>query len=232
MGYLEEKYTEEYYMHGRRNPDGSFTPVNYGVLGIEEFMEGKVSSRVLNFLRPVNFTDATVLDIGFGRGEAIKYARDHGAKRCFGVDFSAPAVRIAKEFLAPIDTSVCPIFLICSDVLALLPYVQTGSLDVVIMLDVIEHLPKGEAEEVLAHVNRALRPKGTLVIETPFYAVDEDLIAQKGVYKDPSPTDLISETKGMHCNKFTQARFEETLTRYGFASRDGYTTLYTKEHSI
>ena len=86
----------------KKNPDGTTTPVNYGVLGIEEFREGKIPSRVTNFLSSINFMDATVFEIGFGRGEALKYAREKGAKRCFGVDFSANAVKIAKEFLSPI----------------------------------------------------------------------------------------------------------------------------------
>ncbi len=230
MGYLEEKYTEEYYLHRKYNPDGSYTPLNYGVLGIEEFMEGKVPRRVCNFLNGINFMNSHVLDIGFGRGEALKYARAQGARRCFGIDFSPSAVSIAKEFLGP-NTPNCVIHLICSDVLEFLPYMHSGTIDVVIMLDVIEHLPRTEAEAVLAHVHRILNKEGILAIETPFYAVNEDLIAQNGVYIDPSPTDLIPETKGMHCNKFTKERFEETLARCWFKKKEGFSNLYVKEYN-
>ena len=64
-----------------------------------------------------------------------------------------------------------------------------------------------------------MRHGGSLVIETPFYSIDEDFIAQSYKYKAPSPTDLIPETKGMHCNKFTEHRFYETLTNYGFEKK-------------
>lgn len=231
MGFAEEKYTEEYFLHCKKNPDGTTTPVNYGVLGIEEFREGKIPSRVINFLSSINFMDATVFEIGFGRGEALKYAREKGAKRCFGVDFSANAVKIAKEFLSPIQPN-CPIVLICSDILFYIGYVATQSIDVVLMLDVIEHIPKQEAESILAHVNRILRPGGSLVIETPFYSIDEDFIAQSYKYKDPSPTDLIPETKGMHCNKFTEHRFYETLTNYGFEKKKNTVCTFIKVREI
>lgn len=231
MGFAEEKYTEEYFLHCKKNPDGTTTPVNYGVLGIEEFMEGRIPSRVNNFLRSVNFMHTTVFEIGFGRGEALKYAREHGAKRCFGVDFSVHALKIAKEFLHPI-TAKCPIVLICCDILFYIGYVATHSIDVVIMLDVIEHLPKREAELVLAHVNRILRTEGSLVIETPFYSVDEDYIEQMYSYKVPSTTDLIPETTGMHCNKFTESRFYETLANAGFEKKKDSVCTFIKVREV
>lgn len=231
MGFNEKKYTEEYFLHEKRNADGTTTPVNYGVLGIEEFRQGLVPARVRNFLSPVNFIGTTVFEIGFGRGEALKYAREHGARRCFGVDFSANALKIAKEFLQPITTK-CPIVLICCDILQYIGYVSTQSIDVVLMLDVVEHIPKNEAEITLAHVNRILRLHGTLVIETPFYSVDEDYIGQSYVYKDPSPTDLIPETEGMHCNKFTEKRFYETLTKYGFEKKPDTICTFVKVRDL
>lgn len=233
MGYVQDKYTEEYFLHKKQNEDGTFSPTNYGALGIEEFNKGGISQRHLALLKQANFVNASVLEIGFGRGEAIKYACDKGAKKVMGVDFSSAAVKIATKYLNKYaDTSACRVNLFCGDILDFLPGLPAKSFDLVLMIDVIEHIPKQEAEQVLRHVNRVLCHTGKLLVETPFYSVDEDIIAQQGVYTCPSITDTIPETKGMHCNKFTEKRFIDTLVEYGFEKRQGCANIFVKATNI
>lgn len=214
MGYLKEKYTKEYYLGYETREDGSKQYLPYGAMGTLDFEEGKTPRHMIPLLTRVPFVGKRVLDIGFGRGEALRYAMMQGAKNLIGIDFSENAVTIAKEFLSK-QKGVQPIF-ICGDALDFLPFLNTNSMDVIIMMDVIEHIPKEEAILVLRQVARILAPKGHLLINTPFYNVDEDIIAQQGIYIDPSVTDTIPETRGMHCNKFTEQRFLGTLTRCGF----------------
>lgn len=218
MGYLREKYTKEYYLGHRVNDNNQLVPVGYGAMGFDEFLSNKVPAHMLQILTQVNFERKNVLDIGFGRGESLTYATLQGAKRCVGIDFSEQAIVLARQFMKAMK--VRPAILVCSDALEMLPYIHSGGEDIVIMFDVIEHLPKEEALMILHHVNRVLNVDGMLLINTPFYGVDEDIIAQKGVYIAPSPTDLIPETKGMHCNKFTEQRFYETLKDCGFTKTE------------
>lgn len=53
----------------------------------------------LSLSNQVDFKDKNVLDVGFGRGEILKYCYDNGAKSCVGIDYSPASLRIASEYL-------------------------------------------------------------------------------------------------------------------------------------
>src|SRR3989338_11364349 len=95
MNYLKQKYTKEYFLH--RDKLGRST--SFGVEGIADFLSGEIRANDRAILEKINFTGKSVLDLGFGRGEALKYAFEHGADKLVGVDFSKPALEIAKKFL-------------------------------------------------------------------------------------------------------------------------------------
>src|SRR5215831_19821353 len=110
MGYVQEKYTKAYFL--RRNDQGQ--PTGYGVIGLEDFERGGIRLQDKALLDPLDFKGKSVLELGFGRGEALKYALDHGATQVVGVDFSADALAIAKTFLQKHGRTA---ELICADAL-------------------------------------------------------------------------------------------------------------------
>lgn len=84
MGWLKEKYTRSYFL--QRNEKGEKLP--YGVYGVEYWEKGEMYDVGKKILDLFDFNNAVVLDLGFGRGDAIKYCIEHGAKHVIGVDFA------------------------------------------------------------------------------------------------------------------------------------------------
>ena len=85
MGFLKEKYTREYFLS--QDKDGN--KLNYGALGGKEFLEGEIFEDIKDSLATLeNYEHKNVLEIGFGRGESIKYLVQHGIDSYYGVDFS------------------------------------------------------------------------------------------------------------------------------------------------
>lgn len=97
----------------------------------------------------------TVLDVGCGDGAYTRLAADlPGGHRVIGVDWAAAPLRRAKGLgLALVRGG-----------LDRLPF-ASGSVDVVILSEVIEHLV--DTDEALAELHRVLRPGGHLIVTTP-----------------------------------------------------------------
>ena len=223
MGFRKELYTREYFTsrdeHGNRLP--------YGAFGSDEWRNGSIYDSMRRIIDVVSMEGTDVLEIGYGRGESIRYmARNKGIVSYTGVDFSEAAHQLAMGTIAE-----CPgrFDLSCGDALEFLLERQFDSaFDVAMMLDVIEHIPTTEVRQILPLIHRALRTGGVLIVVTPNYTVDEDYIAQGCQYVRPSPTDIIPQTSGMYCNKFTRERLQRELTEAGLqpAARDAATGPY------
>lgn len=223
MGHLQHKYTKTYFT--ATNPDGSVA--GYGVEGYQEFMEGKIREADLSILHRLNFAGSRVLEFGFGRGEAIKYALEHGAVFYEGVDFSEQAIAIATEFLEKYDLTIPPLH--HADALTYLKeYIpihkaeERPAFDIVLMLDFIEHVPRAELTEIMVLLRGILSDIAVVAINTPDFRVDNDVI-QDGL----SPinnidtidrSDLIEETAGMHCNKYTIISLHEFMRSCKFTA--------------
>jgi 2-polyprenyl-3-methyl-5-hydroxy-6-metoxy-1,4-benzoquinol methylase len=214
MGYLREAYTKEYFLCR----DATGKRVDYGALGAEEWLAGGISDEIRGFLESVPFSlrAKRVLEIGFGRGESADYLLREKQIACYtGIDFSDAAYELALDRLTGAG---CDSYdLILGDALEVLRARRfQGEFDVVYMLDVIEHIPNHEIDELLNLLHGALRPLACIIVHTPFYGVDEDFFAQDGIYLDPSPTDLHPKTRGMHCNKFSRLRLLSLMNHCGY----------------
>lgn len=212
MGFLKEKYTKPYYT----GLDDKGNLVGYGALGADDWRKGGIHKTIRRQIDDVKLENKHVFEIGYGRAESARYMmKTKGIASYFGIDFSEDAFELAKQTLSSYPRTKYDI--VCRDALPYLESKQfTRCYDVCFMLDVIEHIPQQEARAVLKLVHQALVPGGMLSINTPFYQVDEDYIAQGHIYIDPSKSDLNPATKGMHCNKFTRERFMKELRDIGF----------------
>lgn len=212
MGFAKELYTREYFT-GR---DAKGNKLHYGAIGMEEWEVGGISPIHRKLIDQFPLTDAHVLEIGYGRAESARYLLSTGkAARYVGVDFSEAAYTLAGETLKEIPADRWQVQ--CDDALQFITSKGfRNAFDAILMLDVIEHIPKSEVRSLLPHLFAALRPGGYLIVNTPFYAVDEDYIAQNFEYIMPSATDLFPETRGMHCNKYTEQRLHQELAAAGF----------------
>lgn len=202
MGFLKERYTREYFT-GRAS-DG--TELGYGALGADEWRQGGIFDEIRTRIDVLDLRGRSVLEIGYGRGESARYMlSEKGVAHYVGLDFSEAAFALATETLA--DQASDRFELHCTDALEFLTGQHyADQFDVVLMLDVIEHIPASETSALLPMLVVALKPGGHLVVDTPFYGVDEDFIGQGFTYIDPSASDVHPRTSGMHCNKFTRER--------------------------
>lgn len=228
MGYLVEKYNEAYFL--RKDINGN--PLPYGVEGIESFEKGNLREHDLEILSRINFSGANVLEFGFGRGETVKYIWEQGAARYTGVDFSEAACNIAQGFFA--QFSVVGPQIICSDAAEFVQKLVSEStssnfqlIDAVVMLDFVEHIPRVELVSILKMLRPLLSAEAVIIVNTPDFPFDNDVIADGLNEKGLDSSDLVEETKGMHCNRYTLNSLRSFFDELGYkpVSRGHYFTL-------
>lgn len=212
MGFLQEKYTREYFTG--QTAAGERT--NYGALGANEWRAGSIFHEIREPIDSIDLKGARVLEIGYGRGESARYMfQEKGIAEYLGVDFSEDAHQLAGETLVGVPPDRW-----CLEIADALEFMRAANFqsrfDAVFMLDTIEHIPRSEVLELLPLVLRALKTGGYLIVDTPFYGVDEDYIEQGYRFVEPSASDLHPATMGMHCNKFTRERILRETGNAGF----------------
>lgn len=220
MGWLQEKYTREYFL--QRDEQGNLLP--FGVYGIEFWERGDIYPEGRILLDQLRLQKARVLDLGFGRGEAIKYCLDHGAKHVDGVDFSESALDLAAYTLR--DISPERYQLRQKDIHAFLNEdARPRSYTHVLMLDVIEHIPRTEVGLLLPFILQSLVPGGVLVIHTPFFPQDNDVITQGLLENCKDSSDEFDATRGMHINRYSRTGLGQQLQAHGFKRWGDYLFL-------
>ena len=164
-----------------------------------------------------------VLDIGCGRGELACEAAARGA-HAVGIDYSEAAVELSRERLAGMDESLH----------SRVRFMQTnakdlsfpdGSFDVVLLVDVYEHLHPEEIAYTLAEVRRVLRPGGILVVHTGpntwFYKLGYPLVktAARLLLRRELPQDLRGQYDDiMHVNEQNPLSLLRGLKAAGFSA--------------
>jgi SAM-dependent methyltransferase len=120
--------------------------------GTEEEIRGRIAAYL-----PYLAGGGPALDLGCGRGEALALLGEHGiAAR--GVDGSDRMVAMCRE--RGLDA-------VQGDLFAALAAAPAGSLGAVLSFHVVEHLPIGALDRLVRLAWGALRPGGTLILETP-----------------------------------------------------------------
>lgn len=99
--------------------------------------------------------DARVLELGFGEGRFLDFARDQGYK--------VTGIEIIPELVAAAEKSGHDVILGGLDVLEKL----TDSFDLIVALDVIEHLDRDELNTLFRQCARLLRPGGSVFLRCP-----------------------------------------------------------------
>jgi SAM-dependent methyltransferase len=171
------------------------------------------AAMLANVLRGVQ-APARIVDVGCGDGFATKVAADRNPEHYFaGLDWSAGSLAAARDrgiavVRASIDAPSLPL--------------ATGSVDVVVMSEVIEHLV--DTDSAIESAHRALKPGGSLLLSTPNLAswYNRGLLALgiqpvfsevslRGVFGRPG-----TQVAG-HLHMFTKRALVEFLEAYGFS---------------
>jgi SAM-dependent methyltransferase len=157
---------------------------------------------------------ATILDVGCGDGFATGVAAQRNPGHRFaGLDWSAISLTAARQrgiavLRAGLDAPRLPI--------------RPGSVDVVVMSEVIEHLVDTDSAIEAAH--RVLKPGGSLLLSTPNLAAwyNRGLLAAgiQPVFSEVSLRSVFgrpgSQVAG-HLHMFTRRALVEFLAAYGFS---------------
>lgn len=223
MGHLVEKYTREYFTG--LNPDG--TEAGYGILGYFEGEQTVLREADVRVLSRINFKNAHVLEIGFGRGESIKYIWEQGAASYVGIDFSPAAFELAQQYLNANNLNQAKI--VCADALEFIqnnPEQLANPIDIIVLLDVVEHIPRHELSLLFLSLQKYTSKKSICVINTPVYRYDNDVIAhgidERNHIDAIDLSDFIEQTKGMHCNKYSISSLQEFMKHLGFYNLTEY----------
>ncbi|MFI5279930.1 MAG: class I SAM-dependent methyltransferase [Gemmatimonadales bacterium] len=103
----------------------------------------------------------SVLDVGCNVGDSLRWAHSRGLSVLRGVDINAAAVAVARERLAPLGDVE-----IAHGSADALPF-PDASVDVVLCLEVLEHVPAELRAAAVREMRRVLRPGGCLILTTP-----------------------------------------------------------------
>ena len=102
---------------------------------------------------------ATILEIGCGYGRYLSVLGELGYINTYGIDISEAQIAYAREKLGLTNVAQ-------ADALAFLD-TKAEAYDVVMLLDVVEHLTVDYATELLSRIQQRLRPAGRLIIQVP-----------------------------------------------------------------
>lgn len=101
--------------------------------------------------------DAKILDLGCGSGKMLFCLRKNGYSNVSGVDISSEQVELARQ----VNSNVT-----LGDVFEFIEG-KAAEYDLILAQNIIEHLTKDSAFELLDSCFRALKPGGRLILSTP-----------------------------------------------------------------
>ena len=101
--------------------------------------------------------DAEVVDLGCGDGRLLYLLSKRGYRNLMGVDASESQTAIARQVVGSVRT------------MDALDYLRrsAGTADLLLAIDVVEHLTRNEALDFISLCASRLRPGGRLILQTP-----------------------------------------------------------------
>ncbi len=155
-----------------------------------------------------------ILEVGCGRGyTALRLAP--AVSRFVGTDVSSLVLEEARALIKKNSIENAS-FYECS-ALSLLSTFEPGIFDLIISIDVHEHLHPDDAIIALRQIHELLRPGGRCIIVTPNRLIGPHDITKK-VYPD------VRESLGFHLNETTYGQLIAQMKQVGFS---GFQTLRT-----
>ena len=133
--------------------------------GYEEFKKNKAMPElILDGLKNVRMKGKTILDLGCGRGEFLLFAAQKGAT-VYGIDYSDEAVKLSEDTIKVLKPAAKKFVQVRKMDAKHLDF-PNEMFDLVVGLDVIEHLHEWELELALKEITRVLKANGKLIMHT------------------------------------------------------------------
>jgi SAM-dependent methyltransferase len=102
---------------------------------------------------------ARIVDLACGHGAFLYFLRTAGYSNISGCDISAEQIELAHK-LGILEAK-------CSDISSEVQDIAPGSVDAVIMMDILEHLENDELFAILDHIFVVMKTGGTFVAHVP-----------------------------------------------------------------
>jgi SAM-dependent methyltransferase len=128
--------------------------------------------RFYNFLKYFKKSDLTVVDIGCDDAflrKAIHSGTYFSGTNYIGVEFKLKSVRKASDAMPKCGN---PATFVCADLYQGLPFLRKESVDIVICMEVIEHLEEKAGENLMREIKRVLKPGGIAFMSQPNHSPD------------------------------------------------------------
>lgn len=161
--------------------------------------------------------NTTILDMGCGRGDIALYLA-RKAKKVVGIDYSKDAIELARQTQKQFPTVIRKKTQFMRMNVKHLKF-PDDYFDLVISIDVFEHLYKNECEQAMKELSRVMKKEGHLYVHTgpnswlynwvyPLYILPMNTLLtkldqlMKGISYAPLPNDpRTEEEKGQHVNE-------------------------------
>ncbi len=101
--------------------------------------------------------DISILDVGCGKGVLLYIFKKKGYGNIRGVDISKEQVRLAKQVVNDVVEEDAVVYL----------KQHADSFDLILGMDIVEHLRKEEVLDFLEACYESLKPNGRLILQTP-----------------------------------------------------------------
>ena len=143
--------------------------------------------------------DVSIIDLGCGHGSFIYFIKQAGFKNVTGIDISQEEVDLAHQNgIKEIKQGDIETYLTSTK----------DRYDVILLMDVLEHLESQCAMDLLEKINNILNPKGKLILHVPNA---EGLFGMRIRYGDFT-----------HENAFTIKSLKQILNATGYCNINGY----------
>jgi 2-polyprenyl-3-methyl-5-hydroxy-6-metoxy-1,4-benzoquinol methylase len=155
--------------------------------------------------------EPNILEVGCGAGSLLASLAESGYRRLAGVDLALPAVEKANQRLGPYGLAGRVRQATVGD---LLEAGHVQAFDVILLCDVLEHIPRERAGSLLAEARQLLRAGGMLITVTP-----NAFTGPHDVTRHFRPSG--STPEGLHIHEYVLGELTSLLAKSGFSHFTG-----------
>ncbi|MGH3823660.1 MAG: class I SAM-dependent methyltransferase [Pseudonocardiaceae bacterium] len=162
-------------------------------------------------LAPDRSVEPRILEIGCGSGHLLDSLAALGFRSLRGVDIAPAAVRSARKRLAARGLGDCVSYGTARDVI---DAGGAGQYDLLLLCDVLEHLPPDHIDSFLTDVNSLLSKEGVLVVVTPNAMTGPHDLTRHFLPLSKGPV-------GLHLHEYSLRQLANVLSAAGFGDFRG-----------